>query len=88
MCFTGNVGQTSRAFCDTRRKSKIKRHPEMTYIPDSTACTNKNYFENDVASHKVFDIWLDEFENQTAHEVGDVKTKFFVPRTLRGPQSG
>ena len=27
--FTGNVGQTSRAFCDTRRKSKIKRHPGM-----------------------------------------------------------
>ena len=35
-CFTGNFAQTSRAFCDTRRKSKMKRHPVCYIAPGIT----------------------------------------------------
>ena len=63
-----------------RTKNELLSHQLNSISPDNRAWTIKNYFESDVASHKVFDIWLDDFENQTPHEVGDIKTK--------EPQSG
>ena len=46
-------------------------------LPDQSI---KKNFENDVPSHKVFDIWIDGFDNQIGQEVGDV----FVPRPMQG----
>ena len=66
-------------------KAKMLASPHLhILLPSHKAWTNSYNYQHQVPSNKVFNTWLDRFDQKMAHKVEDVKPMFYVPRTVKG----